>query len=512
MYVSNIFSSQYFHLLFIYANMPKDSGSKSKASKLKESEASRAEKRNRTNQHKAAKVSALAKVQVADLESDSEESNNEAADNNNEPVRTQNAPKEVDKEIPRAYRSNCNHYAHIPNKDGVYTRWSVLEKPLAKDAGKNWNIREHMGLDGDEDARNLYNDIVSFIRNHTQAETQDMVKPQWKDISSAIKERVNIKALNRFGYLLRFKHNWATEEIMRRNLRNTRDTKSRINKAGGHSRWKEQERTKREARKSKAGTTTQADSAPQAPGPSQVVPQPTQKPAEACNTEKGSKPTEPATKAKEKGDENTKEQVNEKGKKRALPPPESDHEDLEGTHQPKTSIKTKRRRIDDSSDQEEDVPLPDHSEPTPNDALDDQMEALKRQMEALKAKKLALLPPSPPQSEDSSTHFVKPKPRPKAILPPPPAPNSTSAMPRTSPPRPVPTTLPPTPEPSIPEPTEVGPSHAPSPSTQLKGKKATRPKKTATTRKLKEELIEAAEVESSSSVAPSTRRSMRQRN
>ncbi|KAB5588083.1 hypothetical protein CTheo_8474 [Ceratobasidium theobromae] len=264
MYVSNIFSSQYFRLLFIYANMPKDSGSKSKASKLKESEVSRAEKHNWTNQHKAAKVSALTKVQVADLESDSEESNNEAADNDNEPVRTQNAPKEVDKEIPCAYHSNCNHYAHVPNKDGVYTRWSVLEKPMAKDTGKNWNIREHMGLDGDEDARNLYNDIV--------AETQDMVKPQWKDISLAIKERVNIKALNCFGYLLQFKHNWAMEEIMRCNLCNTRDTKSHINKAGGHSCWKEQEQTKREAWKLKAGVTTQANPGSQTSGPSQVVP------------------------------------------------------------------------------------------------------------------------------------------------------------------------------------------------------------------------------------------------
>ncbi|KAB5587525.1 hypothetical protein CTheo_9036 [Ceratobasidium theobromae] len=178
--------------------------------------------------------------------------------------------------------------------------------------------------------------------------------------------------------------------------------------------------------------------------------------------------------------------------------PESDLKDLEdlaSMQRHKSSVKTKRCHIDDSSDQEEDVP--DHSEPMADsedqeNALDHQMEALKQQMEALKAKKLAQLLPSLPQSEDE----VNPS-----------ATNLTFNISPTSPPCLVPTTLPPPPGPSIPEPTEVGPSHAPSPGplTQHKSKKAGHPKKTGlkvTTRKLKEELIEAAEVESSTSVAP----------
>ncbi|KAB5587527.1 hypothetical protein CTheo_9034 [Ceratobasidium theobromae] len=167
-----------------------------------------------------------------------EDSSGESDNENNHETTTgdnQDDPAEL-----HPYLSNSGNSAYVPDEKGVYVRWSVSPKPK----GRAINLKADMELDGCKKDQQLFLAIREHIRILTNAAIDD-TSVTWPNLSTEIKANISRTARNKYGYLLRFKGNWATEEIMKRALCNRHEKISRIEKAGGVEEWRENVKTKR---------------------------------------------------------------------------------------------------------------------------------------------------------------------------------------------------------------------------------------------------------------------------
>ncbi|CCO36906.1 hypothetical protein BN14_11053 [Rhizoctonia solani AG-1 IB] len=200
-----------------------------------------------------------------------------------------------------------------------------------------------MELDGSNEKTDMYNAINTYARTILMAEVKDLENPIWANVTTNMRNRLNFRLKKRFPYLHRFKDNCVSEELCKRILRNHRDTMSRIKKAGGRTEWKMQEKVKRETRKAKAASGSNAGGASE-------------------STMRSSTPT-PTTTSKNPGSESPVAQANNRVKegKKAAPP--TDDEETHGVSSDKQRPQKKRRRIVNDSD-DSDSPGPSRHDST----------------------------------------------------------------------------------------------------------------------------------------------------
>ncbi|KAG9095110.1 hypothetical protein FRC07_011148 [Ceratobasidium sp. 392] len=139
-------------------------------------------------------------------------------------------------------------YVDIPDENGKLQPWKVLTRP--KKISDNFNIRKAMELDSEEsdpgetnrDARErrtanaakkmVYRSICQNIRHALNASHPNALNgyTRWSQISSHTRALVHETALGEEPYLMRFPGGWISEQIMKQQLRNKRETKTRAGK------------------------------------------------------------------------------------------------------------------------------------------------------------------------------------------------------------------------------------------------------------------------------------------
>ncbi|KAG9121233.1 hypothetical protein FRC07_002901 [Ceratobasidium sp. 392] len=141
-----------------------------------------------------------------------------------------------------------DEYVDIPDENGQLQPWKVLTRP--KKLADNLNIRKAMELDSEEsdpgetnrDARErrtanaakktIYRSICQNIRHALNASQPNALNgyTRWSQIPSHTRALVHETALGEEPYLKRFPGGWISEEIMKQQLRNKRETKTRAGK------------------------------------------------------------------------------------------------------------------------------------------------------------------------------------------------------------------------------------------------------------------------------------------
>ncbi|KAB5588245.1 hypothetical protein CTheo_8311 [Ceratobasidium theobromae] len=120
----------------------------------------------------------------------------------------------------------------VTRSDQDPVSWAIIEKP---ENVSNCKLMEAMRLHTTLERRKEYLDIKprqSRIRRDAITMLgDDWGRVVWSEVPLIVKCQVTHAATERFEYLLRFKHNWAAEEIMKRALRNSRDREARARKA-----------------------------------------------------------------------------------------------------------------------------------------------------------------------------------------------------------------------------------------------------------------------------------------
>ncbi|KAG8693842.1 hypothetical protein FRC09_010253 [Ceratobasidium sp. 395] len=141
-----------------------------------------------------------------------------------------------------------DEYVDIPDENGQLQPWKVLTRP--KKLPDNLNIRKAMELDSEEsdpdetnrDAQErrtanaakkmIYRSICQNIRHALNASQPNALNghTRWSHISSHTRALVHETALGEEPYLKRFPGGWISEQIMKQQLRNKRETKTRAGK------------------------------------------------------------------------------------------------------------------------------------------------------------------------------------------------------------------------------------------------------------------------------------------
>ncbi|QRW21894.1 hypothetical protein RhiXN_09481 [Rhizoctonia solani] len=259
--------------LFIQTRiMPKATKSKpathSKPSKAALPSAARAAQRERTTEYKQAKASALAStvkgkgVHYHDEDDDEGEDDGEVegvdndsnGDNDNCHNRSEDGKDGEDGEDEEAmddakpeyepYKSKCGNFVYVPDDNGDYTKYSMIDRP----EGKLNNLPKLVKMEGNEN-KDLIQGIRNTIRTITRHVTRNIKDCTFSMVSPEQFASITIQARKSYPILARFRQSWATREFAIRALTNGRDHQNRIQKAGGLAAWCAKLRTKREAKK-----------------------------------------------------------------------------------------------------------------------------------------------------------------------------------------------------------------------------------------------------------------------
>ncbi|KAG8680817.1 hypothetical protein FRC09_017949, partial [Ceratobasidium sp. 395] len=136
-----------------------------------------------------------------------------------------------------------DEYVDIPDEKGQLQPWKVLARP--KKLPDSLNIHKAMELDSEEsdpsetnrDARErrtanaakkmIYRSICQNIRHALKASQRNALNgyTRWSHISIHTRALVHEKALGEEPYLKRFPGGWISEQIMKQQLRNKRETR-----------------------------------------------------------------------------------------------------------------------------------------------------------------------------------------------------------------------------------------------------------------------------------------------
>ncbi|CAE6486427.1 unnamed protein product [Rhizoctonia solani] len=154
---------------------------------------------------------------------------------------------------PDPYKSKCRNFIHIPNENGDYTDYSMLDRPK----GKLKNLPKLMEMDGPENKEILHG-IKSTVRTIARHVARDIPNCSYPMLSDEQKGTIQYLARKKYPILGLFRRDWVSKELSIRALTNQRDHKARIQKAGGQAAWCTSLKEKCEARKKVAGDTTSA--------------------------------------------------------------------------------------------------------------------------------------------------------------------------------------------------------------------------------------------------------------
>ncbi|CAE6438307.1 unnamed protein product [Rhizoctonia solani] len=232
------------------------------------SSATKAARRQRVQEYKSAKASALAPAAPrkgpryhdkdkddadnenaddddADDADDANDSDN-VEDSNGEDNRKNNEGAYVG---PVPYKSACGKFAFIPDEAGENIKHTVLNRP----EGDLKRLDKLMELDGPGNRALWKASRYSTVRTVSHHVACNIPKCTYYKLTD--EQRVNIKVQVRKSYpiLHRYCGDWGLNEMIMRALTNERDLHARIEKAGGPAAWSEKLKMQREAKK--AGAT-----------------------------------------------------------------------------------------------------------------------------------------------------------------------------------------------------------------------------------------------------------------
>ncbi|KDN35536.1 hypothetical protein RSAG8_11493, partial [Rhizoctonia solani AG-8 WAC10335] len=252
--------------------MPKSSKQKPatqpKSSKPALSSAAKAAQRERVTEYENAKASTVALsvkgkgVRYYDDDDDGNNSNEDDQDDDkgegSEEGEDDGGDEEMDEdEEPESryqpYKSKCRNFIHIPNENGDYTDYSMLDRPK----GKLKNLPKLMEMDGPENKEILHG-IKSTVRTIARHVARDIPNCSYPMLSDEQKGTIQYLARKKYPILGLFRRDWVSKELSIRALTNQRDHKAHIQKAGGQAAWCTSLKEKREKEGKVAGDTMSA--------------------------------------------------------------------------------------------------------------------------------------------------------------------------------------------------------------------------------------------------------------
>ncbi|KEP46183.1 hypothetical protein V565_213770, partial [Rhizoctonia solani 123E] len=232
------------------------------------SSAAKAARRQRVQEYKSAKASALAPAaprkgpRYHDEDGDDEDEDEDNADDANDDANNADADEddvEDDGEGntrnnggthvgPVPYKSACGNFVFIPDEAGEYIKHTVLDRP----EGDLKQLDKLMELDGPGD-RALWKGIQSTVRTVTRHVARNIPKCTYHKLIDEQRVSIKVQVRKTYPILHRYRADWGLNEMIMRTLTNDRDLQARIEKAGGAAGWSEKLKRQREAKKT--GTT-----------------------------------------------------------------------------------------------------------------------------------------------------------------------------------------------------------------------------------------------------------------
>ncbi|CAE6442781.1 unnamed protein product [Rhizoctonia solani] len=314
-----------------------------KSAKSALSSAAKAAQRERTTAYKNAKASAVASTlkhkKARYYEEDSDGNGNASGNGNDGEDDEENKEDEEDEEDkedkedegegneeiapePRyePYKSQSGKYIHIPDEQGEYTRFRMLDRP----EGKLKDIPVLLQLEGDGN-KDLLHSIRSTVRTVSQHVSRNIPNCTWDKLGEEGQASIIVQVRKKHQYLARFRRGWIIKEMVIRALTNTRDLAAQKKKAGGQAGWSAQLKDKREAKKSHQNNSTKS----KGKGKAQSDPDP------SSATDQGEGLSKTSNKARGS----------------PPPPPDESGDEVETTLAPKPSTSKTIQRVQDSEDE-----------------------------------------------------------------------------------------------------------------------------------------------------------------
>ncbi|CAE6450401.1 unnamed protein product [Rhizoctonia solani] len=133
------------------------------------------------------------------------------------------------------YKSKCGGFIFIPDEQGEYTKYTMLDRP----EGKLKNLPKLMKMGGPKN-KELVQGIQSCIRTVTLHVARNIPKCKYHMLSDEQRGSIKLQALKKYPILGRYRRGWVTTEFIIR----------------GQVAWCAQLKAKREAKKTAQGNTS----------------------------------------------------------------------------------------------------------------------------------------------------------------------------------------------------------------------------------------------------------------